>query len=59
MRCPYSIYTHKIKSEYKYKCMVKRDYYITTSEEILKYCDVKGQSAFLTCPRFLKRLRSK
>jgi hypothetical protein len=39
--------------------MVMRDYYIPTSEEILKYCDVKGESAFLTCPRFLKKLRYK
>lgn len=39
--------------------MIMRDHYMPTLEEISTYCDVEGESAFLTCPRFLQRLRNK
>jgi len=39
--------------------MIMNDNHMPTNEEISKYCNVEGESAFLTCPRFLKRLRYK
>lgn len=39
--------------------MAIRDNYMPTLEEISKYCNVEGESEFLTCPRFLQRLRNK
>jgi len=38
--------------------MVMHEHYIPTEEEISKYCNVEGENAFLTCPRFLRKLRS-
>jgi len=58
MKCPYLLYTHKPKSETKYKCIIG-DVYTLSHEEISKYCNVEGESAYLTCPRFLQKLRSK
>ena len=59
MKCPYLTYTHKPRSETKYKCVVMHVHCVPTFEEISKYCDVEGESAFLTCPRFLQKLRNK
>jgi len=39
--------------------MVMHDQHVPTFEEISKYCNVEGESAFLTCPRFLQKLRYK
>jgi hypothetical protein len=51
-KCLYRIYTHKPKDKNKYKYIVTHDHYVPTSEEIQKYCNVKGESAFFTCPWF-------
>ena len=59
MKCPYLTYTHKLESVSKYKCVIMYVHCISTLEEISKYCNVEGESAFLTCPRFLQKLRSK
>ena len=58
-KCPYLISRHKPRSDNKYKCVITHVHCILTLDELSKYCDVEGESAFLTCPRFLQKLRSK
>jgi hypothetical protein len=59
MKCPYLIFRHKPRSGNEYKCVITSVHCIPTLEELSKYCGVEGESAFLTCPRFLQKLRSK
>jgi hypothetical protein len=59
MKCPYLIFRHKPRSGNENKCVITNVHCIPTLEELSKYCDVEGESAFLTCLRFLRKLRSK